>query len=226
MQLDVERYKAIAVRRGANLANIDVPQNNREWLKGRFAALRAEADEKVRLAGIGAILDWTNPGPGGFYDDLGRVTAQPHLVSGRSYAEDPEFFESPLMDFGCGPGDRQSWCDQADGLWGYEVKLHYPNLDPEGQYRVRIVYAGRLRAFAYEMADRSRRGQPVTVRLTGDGTEIHPRIPKPDPVTPVEFDVPAELTRDGALTLGCTGAVGMDGPPRGCQIAEVWLIRR
>ena len=208
------------------LANIDVPLNNREWLKGRFTELRTKTNEEEQLEGIREILDYTNPGPGGFYDDLGRVTAQPHLVPGRSYEEDPQYFASPLMAFGCRPGDRQSWCDYADGVWGYEVKLHYRNLDPEGRYRVRIVYAGRLRAFAYEMADRSRLGQPVTVRLTGDGTEIHPRIPKPDPVEPVEFDVPVELTRDGALTLGCTGAVGIDGPPRGCQIAEIWLMKR
>ena len=117
------------------------------------------------------------------------------------------------MGFWCRPGDRLSWCDYADGVWGYEVKLHYPNLDPEGQYRVRVLYAGRLKTFAYEMADRTRHGQPMTVRLTGDGVEIHPEIPKPDPVEPVEFDVPVELTRDGTLTLGCTGAVG-HGRPR------------
>jgi hypothetical protein len=229
MQLDVERYRAIAVRRGANLANIDVRLNDRLWLKKRFAEIRAESDERARLDGIRAILDWTNPGPGGFYDDLGRITAQPHLLPGKSYEEDPQYFESPQVAFGggsCPSGYRLSWCRLVDGAYGYEVKLHYPRLDPEAAYRVRIVYAGRLEALAYEFADRSRLGTPVMVRLTGDDEEIHPMMAKPNPVQPVEFDVPAELTRDGELTLGCTASVGGDSPRRGCQIAEVWLIRK
>jgi hypothetical protein len=215
-QLDVERYKAISVGRGANLALIDTPLNNRLWLKERFGEIRAEADETKRLAGVEAILAWTNPGPGGFYDDLGRTTAQPHLVPGKSYEQDPQYFESPVMAFGCRPGSRLSWCDFADGLYGYEVKLHYPRLDPEALYKVRLVYSGNL----------GRRGEPVLVRLTGDGKEIHPEMAKPNPIQPVEFDVPRELTRDGQLTLGCSGAVGRGGPGRGCQIAEVWLIRK
>jgi hypothetical protein len=229
MQLDVERYRAISVRRGANLANIDVRLNDRLWLRERFAEIRAEDDEEARLAGIQAILDWTNPGPGGFYDDLGRITAQPHLVPGKSYEDDPQYFESPQVAFGggtCPSGYRLSWCRLVDGAYGHEVKLHYPRLDPEGAYRVRIVYAGRLAAMAYEFADRTRQGTPVMVRLTGDDQEIHPMQPKPNPVQPVEFDVPTELTRDGELTLGCTAAVGGDSPRRGCQIAEVWLMKK
>jgi hypothetical protein len=215
-QLDVDRYKAISVGRGANLALIDTPLNNRLWLSRRFAEIRALEDESARLEALGAIVDWSNPGPGGFYDDLGRVTAQPHLIAGKSYEEDPQYIESPVLGFGCRRDDRLSWCDYADGLYGYQVELHYPDLDPEARYRVRLVYGGSL----------GRGGQPVVVRLAGDGFEIHPEMPKPNPMAPVEFDVPHEATRDGSLTLGCSGAAGRGGPGRGCQIAEVWLLRR
>jgi len=215
-QLDVERYKAISVGRGANLALIDTPLNNRLWLSRRFDEIRALEDEAARVEALRAIVDWSNPGPGGFYDDLGRVTAQPHLIKGRSYEDDPQYIESPVLGFGCRPDDRLSWCDYADGLYGYQVKLHYPNLDPDAAYRVRLVYGGSL----------GRGGQPVVVRLEGDGIEIHPEMPKPSPMAPVEFDVPREATRDGSLTLGCSGAAGRGGPGRGCQIAEVWLLRR
>jgi hypothetical protein len=215
MQLDVERYRAISVGRGANLALIDNPLNNRRWLEERFSAIRAEGDETERLAVIRGILDWTNPGPGGFYDDLGRVTAQPHLVPGKPYEEDPQYFESPQMAFGCRPGYRLSWCDFADGLFGYEVQLHYPRLDPDGEYRLRVVFSGSL----------GRPDRPVRVRLTGDGQEIA-EMDKPRPIGPVDVDIPVELTRDGALTLGCTGVAGRGGPGRGCQMAEVWLERK
>jgi hypothetical protein len=215
-QLDVERYKAIRVGRGANLALIDRPLNNRPWLQERFSEIRAEPEERARQAGIEAILDWTNPGPGGFYDDLGNATAQPHLVAGRSYEDDPQYVTSPQMDFGCPDEHRLSWCDNADGRFDYELQLRYPDLDPDVAYRVRVIYAGTL----------ARHGRPLTVRLTGDGVEIHPEMPKPDPIRPVEYDVPPEVTRDGELTLGCTATPGRGGAGRGCQIAEVWLMRK
>ena len=56
--------------RGASLDTLDFPLNNRPWLKERFARVRQLAREAERLAGIRAIVDWENPGPGGFYDDL------------------------------------------------------------------------------------------------------------------------------------------------------------
>ena len=95
------------------------------------------------------------------------------------------------------------------------MKLHYPHLDPEAEYRARIVFSGSL----------GRPNRPVRVRLTGDGQEIT-EMDKPNPIGPAEIDIPAELTRDGSLTLGCTGAAGRGGPGRGCQIAEVWLMRK
>ena len=67
--------------RGANLDLIDTPLNNRPWLLDQFARIRALPAEKERLAAIAAILDWTNPGPGGFYDDLGNAVGA--TASGR-----------------------------------------------------------------------------------------------------------------------------------------------
>ena len=73
MQLSVDRYQAIDVGRGANLDTIDVPLNDRLWLKSRFAAIRKLDKEEARLREIKAIVDWTDPGPGGYYDDLGNA---------------------------------------------------------------------------------------------------------------------------------------------------------
>ena len=76
MQLSVARYKAIGVDRGASLDTLDVPLNNRLWLQRSFADAHGDA------AAIERILNWTDPGPGGFYDDLGDPGRQPHLVRG------------------------------------------------------------------------------------------------------------------------------------------------
>src|SRR5207249_4066095 len=70
MQLSVERYQAISVGRGANLDTIDVPLNNRRWLKRRFAELRGLGDAEA-LKGIHDILHWSDPGPGGMHSLLG-----------------------------------------------------------------------------------------------------------------------------------------------------------
>src|SRR6185436_13932823 len=88
MQLSVPLYKAIAVDRGANLDNIDVPLNDRTWLKQQFAAIRELPSESERLKHIDSIVNWTNPGHGGFYDDLGNLLRQPHLVRGPGFEQD------------------------------------------------------------------------------------------------------------------------------------------
>ena len=55
MQLSVEKYQAISVRRGANLDNIDVPLNNSKELKKQFAEIRNLKTEKERLSRIATL---------------------------------------------------------------------------------------------------------------------------------------------------------------------------
>ncbi|MDW8354654.1 MAG: glycoside hydrolase family 20 zincin-like fold domain-containing protein [Bryobacterales bacterium] len=213
MQLSVPRYQAIAVDRGANLDTVDVPLNNRLWLKDRFAEIRALADEAARLRAIEEILNWSNPGPGGFYDDLGNPARQPHLVRTKSYEADPAFLESPLVGFTYRPGWRKSWWDHAEALNDQPLTLRYDNLDPTARYKIRVVYAG---------------DSPTRkIRLVAnDRFEIHPLIEKPAPVRPIEFEIPREATAAGTLELRWYRELGLGGNGRGCQVAEVWLIRQ
>jgi len=212
MQLSVERYKAIDVGRGANLDTIDMPLNNRLWLKQNFAELRKLADEPDRLKGIDSILNWTNPGPGGFYDDLGDVTRQAHLVRGPGFDEDPAFLESALMGFAYRAGGRTSWWSYAESLNETPLKMRYTGLDPAARYRVRVVYAG----------DSLQR----KIRLSaGEAIEIHPLLDKPVPIRPMEFDIPPKAIQGGELTLSWRREPGLGGNGRGCQVAEVWLVK-
>jgi hypothetical protein len=43
---------------------------------------------------------------------------------------------------------------------------------------------------------------------------------------PVSLDIPLEATKDGDLTLQWDAKTGQGGAGRGCQIAEVWLIKK
>jgi Glycosyl hydrolase family 20, domain 2 len=206
MQLDVERYQARNAERGAVLEFLDQPLNNRLWLEAQFDAIEAETSTDAQLARIHTILNWENPGPGGFYDDLGNAARQPHLVRQKTWAEDPGGVESPQEEYSKGAGPRLSTLDTSQTLFGTPLRMRYEGLDNTARYRLRVVYSGRFRA---------------VMRLMADGQhEIHGPMPQPATPDPVEFAVPAAATSDGVLELEWQLV-----EKRGCQVAEVWLIR-
>jgi len=213
MQLSVEKYKAIARDRGATLDTVDAPLNDRLWLLDQFGQIRQMSNEPDRLAAINSILNWTDPGPGGFYDDLGNPSAQPHLVRGPGPASDPAFLQSSLVGFGGGRAPaRMSWRTHAESLVDAPLRMVYRDLDPNAQYKVRVVYVG---------------DSPRTkIRLTANGAEVHGYIEKPVPVKPLEFDIPKSATAKGELELEWTRTPGLGGNGRGCQVSEVWLIKK
>jgi len=216
-QLSVVRYKAIAVGRGANLDAIDVPLNNRPWLVYKFGEIRKLATEADQVKAIDEIVDWTNPGPGGFYDDLGNLAQQPHLVRGLGSDKDPDFRQSSLVGFaGGGRGQqipwRYSWKNHAESMFDAPLEMRYSDLDPSAQYKVRVVYGGE---------------SPRPIRLTADDKyEIHPLLKREFPPKPLEFDIPVEATKDGQLSLKWFREPGLGDSGRGCQVSEVWLIKK
>lgn len=223
-QLSVKKYNAIAVERGATLDTIDFPLNDAGYLTKQFAEIRKLPDEAARLARLNAVLNRTDPGPGGFYDDLGDPMKQSHLVCDelefgeffrRSWMADPMFFASPLTGFGFrsttfDPTLPRAWQTHAEALYDAAVTMRYDALDPKAAYRVRVVYNNE---------------RPTsTVRLTAnDKFEIHGLINKPR--QELEFAIPKEATASGTLTLKWTREAGAGGSGRGCQVAEVWLLR-
>ena len=231
MQLSVEKYQAIGVGRGANLNTIDFPLNNRLWLKQRFSEIRKIETEAERQKQFAEIVDWTNPGSGGFYDDLGNLTRQPHLVRSPGFAKDPYLLESSVVSMvgqydgsvtlrrdefsltgmGFQPFGRMSWWDIAETYYDTPLKMRYDGLEKTAQYKIRIVYSSAT--------------QQIPIRLmANDNIEIHPLIKKE--LHPVEFDIPSAATANGELNLSWTQAPGSHGAGRGCQVAEVWLIRK
>ncbi len=216
MQMSVERYQAIAVGRGANLDLADHPLNDGPWLRARFAEIRALPGEPERLKAIDALVNWTNPGPGGFYDDLGDPLNQPHLLRPVTFEQDPAYLRGAMTTFANRPPFtplRMSWWTEAQSLNDQPLEMLYRDLDRSARYRVRIVYGGD--------------NIPVPVRLVANGkVEIHPMTPKPLDYKPVEFDIPAEATAGGELKLTWSKPAGLGGNGRGVQVAEVWLIRK
>jgi hypothetical protein len=229
-QLSVaEPFKAIGTRRGAVLDFIDRPSNNRLWLQDQFAKILAESDKAKQLAMIDRLINWENPGKGGFYDDTGCAWKSPHVVRDFDWSDYPSFTRAAIDEqyyTEAQHHNRQSWQDQAQIRYGMGhtgmmnavelaaakgrdlLKMRYEGLDGNAQYMVRVTYNGRF--------------TPM-VKLWADGKyQVHPAMMQPDPVWPVEFDVPKEATADGKLQLSWE----VLNKARGAQVAEVWLIKK
>jgi hypothetical protein len=219
MQLSVDLYRAVHFSRGANLDMLDFPLNSRFWLKQQFATLRAAPTDKERLAGIDRIVNRTNPGPGGFYDDLGKPSQQPHLVlSGAGFEQDPGSFHSVFSQFRSeGTGSHLDtpveWWDYAGARHGTPLTMHYDHLDSEARYKIRVVYVGFPNG-------------PKCKLVANSAIEVHPYLAQPVPMRPLEFDIPAEATRTGELTLQWTLEPGAGSFSASVAVAEIFLMRK
>ncbi|MEZ5396932.1 MAG: hypothetical protein R2724_29690 [Bryobacterales bacterium] len=219
MQTSVEKYQAIATERGATLDTLLAPLNDKRYLLAQIAEIRG-LPEAERPARIDAVLRRTDPGHGGFYDNLGDPSAQPHLVLGEGFQKDPAHLHSSLMGFAWRNSSNdtrlatapRAWLDHAETMNDNPLQMRYEGLDPKAHYRLRVVYAG-------ETVD-------PRMRLEAEGREIHDLIKRPIPFRPLEFDIPAEATADGDLTLTWTKEPGLGGSGRGLQVSEVFLMKQ
>ncbi len=217
MQLAVDRYRGEAVNRAANLETLETPVTDVAWLHAQIVAIRKLSSAGEQVVGVRALLKRTDPGPGGFYDELGNPSNRPHLVPGRGHIEDPEYRASALTGFDY--PDRlydtapAAWKHWAESLYDAPLNMQYNDLDPQAQYRIRVVYGGDSRH--------------IRVRLVANRSyEVHSLLERPWPPRALEFDLPIEATRTGVLSLAWTREAGLGGNGRGCQVSEVWIVRK
>jgi hypothetical protein len=217
MQLAVNRYRGEAVERAANLETLETPVTDVAWLRSQIAAIAKLPSANEQVAEIKKVMERTDPGPDGFYDELGNLSNRPHLVLGMGSEKDPELRASVLTGFNYPDrlGDRapMAWKCWAGSLYDAPLQMRYTDLDGEAQYRIRIVYNGGSRR--------------IRVKLMANGKyEVHPLMERPSPQRPVEFDLPREATSTGELNLAWTREQGLGGNGRGCEVCEVWVTRR
>jgi hypothetical protein len=220
-QTSVTKHRAKRGR-GDFMDYIDAPLNNAIWLLSQFEMARQIEDEKARLVSIDDLLNWDNPGPGGFYDNLGQSINTPRLADYPAWEEDPGSLQSPRVSFGAGLKGREwvhtvqakgfdgsaiplAWMNQITTLYETPLNVVYENLDPHSRYILKVAYTGRFQANIQLMAD--------------DEFQIH-EMRKTGKIPINEFPIPEEATRDGKLKLTWTCAEG----ERGAQVAEIWLI--
>ncbi len=220
-QTSVKKHKA-QPGRGDFMDYIDTPLSNVIWLLSQFEKIRQAEDEQARLVSIDKLLNWDNPGPGGFYDNLGQSVEIRRLAKYPAWQEDPGSLCSPRVSFGAGLQGQEwihtvqakgfdgsaiplAWMNQITTLYETPLNVVYENLDPHSSYTLRVAYTGRFRARIQLMAD--------------DKFQIHEM--RETGTTPIsEFPVPNEATMDGRLKLTWKCPEGQ----RGAQVAELWLI--
>mgnify|MGYP002623475651 CR=1 FL=1 len=202
--------------RGALLDKLDMPLNDRPWLDSQFDRILSLKTEQERLELIDALVNWDDPGPGGFYDDLGDPQRQPHVDMLSTFEENPSRLQRVTeghyrwMNNETLQVDnrfRFSWLHHCQIFPGAPLIMRYDGLDPDAEYKVKVVEFGRFGS---------------TLDLTADGEyPIHGPTKIEYPIWPIEYDIPREATADGKLELEWGLVEG-----RGIQVAEVWLIKK
>ena len=183
------------------LDNIYSPLNDRKWLESQFNTVTALADVKK-------ILDYENPVPGGFYDNLGVPSQQPHLVRQKTWDQDPGFVYSPIewLDYKPGSSLRHSQQTHAVSRYDTPLLMRWQGLDRRASYHISVVYLGPF--------------SPQFTCKTDDGRLIHgPRGNSGS--TPVSYPLPQASTSDGVLQLQWQ----ITNQVRGASVTEIWLIK-
>ncbi|NOY59327.1 MAG: hypothetical protein GXO75_10440 [Calditrichaeota bacterium] len=222
-QTSVNKYQA-QDGRGNFMDYIDVPLNDAVWLLSQFKTIRDLTSEGERLAAIEQLINRTDPGPGGFYDNPGISVETPRLGSYPDWKDDPGSLKSPRVSFGVGLRGEEwvhtvqakgfdgsptplAWMNQVTTLYDTPLNLIYTNLDPQSEYILKVAYTGRFRS---------------QIQLTANDTfQIHKMMKTG--TTPIwEFPIPKDATRNGKLKLTWICGEG----ERGTQVAEVWLMKK
>lgn len=199
------------------------------WLKRQLTqAKQASGPKQTEM--LRMIPDYENPGPGGFYDNLGTANHAPHVVNGYPY-DHGQPYVSMMLSEGNRPSQRSMHFtqDEAEG-----VALHYDGLDPDARYRVRfsLVRPAYQQRYAMRMNQKSQ-------TILADDVVLAADQPLPERMSEfVTYDIPAETTRDGELRIHLRKAADVAVGSRvereqwrnsggwGTLVSEVWLMKR
>ena len=176
------------------------------------------------------IVDYENPGPGGFYDNLGTFNPAPNVANGYPYDHGQPYVPMMLSE-GNRPSQRSMHFtqDEAEG-----VALHYENLDPAAQYRVRFTFVRPWYQSRYAM-----RMNQKSQTILADDIVLAQNQELPEQMSDFfTYDIPAEATADGKLDIKLRKAKGVAEGSRvereqwrnsggwGTLVSEVWLMKR
>ena len=208
LQSSVPIYKARGFERGCSLDFIDYPLNNKWWLEDQFEEIKELKKEEDKVERLVEIALWETPGPGSFYDAVGRVGQSARVKRAEAWNTDPEMER-------CGNPEAW-WWEQGfsrrrlthQSTLSIPFSMMYEGLEPDAEYILRIIGAGE----AYPRAN---------------GFSVVPSTYETELGGIKEFPLPNAITTGGSLTI--------DFDPleeehvnwrQQSRIAEVWLLKK
>ncbi|QDT49093.1 hypothetical protein Pan258_31400 [Symmachiella dynata] len=199
------------------------------WLRRQLEhAKQADGDNQVEL--LQMIVDYENPGPDGYYDNLGTSNRAPHVVKGYPY-DHGQPYVSMMLSEGNRPSQRSMHFtqDESEG-----VTLKYHDLDPNARYRVRFTFVRPWYQSRY-----AERMNQKSQTILADDLVLAEDQPLPERMSEFfTFDIPQTATRDGELTIQLRKAKDVANGPRvereqwrnsggwGTLVSEVWLMKQ
>jgi len=199
------------------------------WLErqlGRAAA--AEGDDRDAL--LRMITAYDDPGPGGFYDNLGTANPAPNVAFGYPYDHGQPYVPQ-MLDEGNRPSQRSMHFTQDEDQG---VTLEYRGLDPGSAYQIRFTLVRPWFQERYAM-----RMNQTSQSIYADDILIADNIALPLQMSEFfTFDIPAEATRDGQLTIRFDRAPDVARGDRatveqwrnsggwGTIVSEAWLMKK
>ena len=198
------------------------------WLRRQLERVKsASADEKVELMTM--IIDYENPGEGGFYDNLGTFNNSPNVVFGYPY-DHGQPYVSKMLSEGNRPSQRSMHFTQDEEQG---VTLLYKDLDPEAKYKIRFTLVRPWYQSRY-----SDRMNQKSEKIFADDEVITESVELPLQMSDFfTFDIPHSATKDGELTIRFERADDVARGDRvtieqwrnsggwGTIVSEVWLMK-
>jgi Domain of unknown function (DUF4838) len=215
--------------RSEGIFNLDHDFIGLGWLKRQLTRSKAASGE-ARAELLGMIVDYENPGEGGFYDDAGTLAGAPHITHGY-----PTDFGQPFARDDRWESNRPSQRtvhytqDEDQG-----VTFHYRGLDPNAEYRIRFTFFRPiyLERYADHMNQHSQTIYANQLLLAKD-------VELPEQTSDFfTFDIPREATRGGELDIRCERAADVARGSRyerelfrntggwGTIVSEAWLMKK
>lgn len=209
-QTSVPKYGASGYERGCMMDYVNFPLNNRWWIEDQLEKASKLPNVTAQLEVIERVVNFENPGRGGYYESIGHVEKSLHVIKLQNAGDAMRHYtELPMpTQRNIGPdrnGLRLSFHIYMDQL----PTLKFNALDPRGKYTVRL-YAQRESPLQID-------GQLAKKMRTGDQF---------DQVTEQEFEVPASALEDGKLDLSWAPLDERHLNWRQKHyVTDVWLIR-
>ncbi len=199
------------------------------WLKRQLERAKI-ADAKKRDELLDMIVNYDNPGEGGFYDNLGTYNIAPHVVAGSPYDHGQPYVSQMLSEGNRISQRSMSFTSSED----QGLTLHYSDLDSKASYKIRFTLVRPWFQERYAM-----RMNQKSETIYADDIPIAKNIELPLQMSDFfTYDIPLQATADGELTIRLERAADVGYGDRvsveqwrnsggwGTLASEVWLIKK